>query len=322
LKTIYIESFADNPLMKPNPQISWMSSNILNCGVVFDEEAKKWAWNGIGGRKWIMLFGTSGEQSKFSLGLALSQNGQNWEIVLKESVSGNSFNKYCQGNIENLRIIKWPDGWYYVFATMKPFNDFCLGFWKTKDFFRFKWVMIPFEKPIYNAAIFPEMIGNRAYLIYQKNSDFLISKTRDRTLKKDWENNQTLIEKEKFLKNFVGSNQFSEIRLVAPPIKTPRGWLVFSHLVDNTESPKKAYYLSFLVLNFFEPEKVEYIHSEPIFCLALKQEKEIFEPMTCFVNSVVDPGVWSSFLYFYWREAENFICGGKIAKNQFPMCYP
>lgn len=74
-----------------------------------------------------------------------------------------------------------------------------------------------------------------------------------------------------------------------------------------------------MTLNLDDPTKVEYVHPSPILIPEKKYETVGTVPMVCFSNAIIDPG--NNFLYIYWGGADTVICGGKLAKEDLPMCY-
>ena len=111
------------------------------------------------------------------------------------------------------------------------------------------------------------------------------------------------------------------IGIAGPPIKTPKGWLAIVHVVHGQGENMfdRVYSLGFMVLNLQEPTKIEYIHSGPILWPMEKNEIMGAVPVVCFSNATVDTG--GDVLYIYWGGADTVICGGKLMKNNLPMCY-
>ena len=106
MKDILIERFSNNPLLEPD-SISWRRKNIFNCGVIFDDDGL-----------YKMLFRAvyTSNQSKSNCGLAISADGLDWYMVDKPVLQG-GFNKYCDRGIEDPKVVKWIDGYKYIFAT-------------------------------------------------------------------------------------------------------------------------------------------------------------------------------------------------------------
>lgn len=310
-KEISIIRFKNNPLLRPDPNSSWMNKNVFNCGVIIDDD---------GLYKMLFRAAWTEDQSMSHCGLALSTEGTKW-YVLNEPVLKCGFNDHCVRGIEDPRIVKWIDGWKYIFATAYSSAGVRVGIWKTKNFFEFEWVGMPFNQEDKDASIFPEPIDYWAYFIHRKAPHIWISRTRDLTLRSDWQDNRILVEKDAFYRSPNTGNLPAKIGIAGPPVKTPKGWLVIVHVVhDQGENMfNRVYSLGFMVLNKNDPVKVEYIHPSPILWPTEKYEVIGAVPVVCFSNATVDPGGDS--LYIYWGGADTVICGGKLFKEDLPMCY-
>lgn len=311
MKKIEIHRFEENPLLVPNYNIHWMSSNVFNCGVIIGDD---------GIYRMLLRGAWLPKQVGSDLGLALSSDGINWNSLI-DPVLRCGFNKYCSTGIEDPRIIKWIDGYYYICATACSLREGRIGIWKTKNFIDYEWVGIPLDQEDKDASIFPSPIHGWAYLLHRKKPHIWLSRTRDFELKSGWQDSCIISHTDDWYKSSVSGKAPGKIGIAGPPIKTPKGWLVITHIVHNQEENRfnHSYSLSFMVLDLDNPAKVRYIHSEPI----LQPEKncEIVGtvPVVCFSNATVDPG--GDELYIYYGAADTVICGGRLYKKDLPMCY-
>ena len=310
-KEISIVRFKNNPLLQPNPKSSWMNKNIFNCGVIIDED---------GLYKMLFRGASTEDQSMSSCGLALSTEGIEWYLIDKP-VLKSGFNDYCMGGIEDPRIVKWIDGWKYIFATASSSAGGRVGIWKTKNFFEYEWVGIPFDQEDKDASIFPDLINGWVYLIHRRAPHIWISRTRDLTLRSGWQDSQILINQDQFYRHPEHNVLPNKIGIAGPPIKTPKGWLLITHVVHRWDRKKtkysyllnRLYSLGFVVLDLEDPTKVLYIHPEPI--LEPEERHEIVGtvPNVVFSCATVDTGGDS--LYIYWGGADTVICGGRLLKK-------
>ena len=310
-KEILIERFKNNPLLQPNPNSIWMNKNVFNCGVIIDDDDLY---------KMLFRAAWTEDQSMSDCGLALSIEGTKW-YVLDKPVLKCGMNDHCTRGIEDPRIVKWIDGWKYIFTTACSPAGCRVGIWRTKNFFEYEWIGIPFNQEDKNASIFPEPIGAWAYLLHRKAPHIWISRTKDLTLRSGWQDSQILVEKDEFYRSPNTENLPAKIGIAGPPVKTPKGWLVIIHAIhDQGENMfNRVYSLGFMVLNLNNPVKVEYIYPSPILWPTEKYEIIGAVPVVCFSNAVVDPGGDS--LYIYWGGADTVICGGRLMKKDLPMCY-
>lgn len=311
---ITIKRFHNNPLLEPD-NISWRRKNIFNCGVIIDDD---------GLYKMLFRGASTKNQSKSSCGLALSTGGLDWSI-LDKPVLQSGFNEYCDRGIEDPRIIKWIDGYKYIFATACSSAGGRVGIWKTKNFFEYEWVGIPFNQEDKNASILSEPLGGWVYLLHRRFPHIWISRTRDLTLKDGWQDSQILSKTDNWYT--IDNKPICKIGIAGPPLKTPKGWLVITHIVYLWDQKKsefsylinRMYSLGFMVLDLEDPTKINYIHPKPILLPETREEIGGIIPNVVFSCATVDTG--GEFIYIYWGGADTVICGGSLSKNELPMCY-
>ena len=310
-KEIYIERFKENPLLVPIPGIKWISLNAFNCGVVIGDD---------GIYRMLIRGAWTKNQVESDLGLALSSDGIKWNPLV-DPVLRCGFNKHCIAGIADPRIVKWIDGFYYVLATACNIAGGRVGIWKTKNFLDYEWVCMPFDQEDKDATIFPELIDGWVYLLHRKAPHIWTSRTKDQTLKTGWQDSHVLSSKDDWYRSPITENAPTKIGIAGPPIKTPKGWLVITHVVHGKGENRfnRAYSLGFMVLNLNNPTKVEYIHPDPILWPEMDYEIVGLVPVVCFSNAIVDPG--GNALYIYYGGADTVVCGGRLYKKDLPMCY-
>lgn len=317
-KTIRIERFK-NPLLVPDSHHYWMSKNVFNCGVIIGDD-------GV----WRMLVrgASTSDQSRSDLGLALSTDGLNWNL-LTEPVLRCGSNEHCEFGIRDPRIVKWVDGFYYVFTTVISAAEGRggrVGIWKTDNFLEYEWVGIPFDEDDANSAVFPQLFDGWAYLLHRIPPHIRIARTKDPTLKNGWRDDHVLIKSTEFYPHPDHGVKPTKIGIAGPPIRTPKGWLVITHVVHRYEPREtkfssliyRSYSLSFVLLDIDDPTKVLYVHDRPILWPEERHEIVGTVPNTVFSCATVDT---KNSLYVYWGGADTVICGGKLPKEDLPMCY-
>jgi len=318
LKGIKIKRFPNNPLLEPG-SADWMKKNVFNCGVIIDDGLYKMLFRGA----------YTKDQSKSDCGLAISSNGIDWDMVDKP-VLQHGFNNHCKNGIEDPRIIKWIDGYNYIFATAVSSSDEGrVGIWRTKNFFTYEWVGIPFNSEDKDAAILSEPIDGWAYLLHRRSPNIWISRTRDLTLKTGWQDSKILSKLKDWYSITLPYHEEAadKIGIAGPPLKTPKGWLVITHIVHQWDKGKsefsflknRMYSLGFMVLDLEDPTKVNYIHPGPILIPETREEIGGIIPNVVFSCATVDTG--GDLIYIYWGGADTVICGGSLSKSELPMCY-
>ncbi len=311
-KEIKIQRFKENPLLVPRPDLDRMRLNVFNCGVIIDDR------DGL--YKMLVRGSWTNSQVGADIGLALSSDGIKWNLLV-DPVLRCGFNNYCTAGIEDPRIVKWIDGWYYVLATACNPADLRVGIWRTQNFLTFEWIGVPFDHEDKDAAIFPKPIDGWAYLLHRKDPYIWISRTKDFTLKSGWQDSQVLTKRDDWYCSPVTGNAPVKCGIAGPPIRTPKGWLLITHVVHGEGENRfdRAYSLGFMVLNLDNPTKVEYTHPSPILWPEKDYEIVGSVPVVCFSNATVDPG--GDALYIYYGGADTVICGGRLYKKDLPMCY-
>ena len=311
MREVKIERFKSNPLIRPDPRKKWMTLDVFNCGVIKDDD---------GLYKMLFRAAYTVNQSHSDIGLALSHDGEDW-TVFNKPVLRSRFNEYCTRGIEDPRIVKWIDNWYYIFATACMPGKGRVGIWRTKNFFDYEWVGIPIDKEDKDASIIPEPIDGWAYLIHRLPPDMWITRTKDLTLRAGWQDNQLLISHNQ---SYLSPNtEFppEKIGIAGPPIKTPKGWLVITHTVHSKdEYDGRLYTLGLCVLDPKDPAKVIYIHPKPILIPEDPWEIEGRVRNVVFSCATVDTG--KDDIYVYWGGANTVICGGRLRKEDLKgICY-
>jgi len=302
-----IERFRSNPVLKPDPHIHWRSRNVFNCGVVKD---------GDGLLKMLFRASHTEDQAFSDCGLAISLDGYDW-YTLDKPVLRCGFNRYCSRGIEDPRIVKWIDDWYYVFATACSEVGGRIGIWKTRNFLDYMWIGIPFDWEDKDACIISEPINNCVYLLHRRAPDIWLSETEDFSLKGGWGNSFKLLSANAWT-DPIGGKPSIKIGLAGQPIKTPGGWLVIVHVVFERGN-RAVYTLSFIVLDLNNPRYIKYIHPSLILSPTEPYEMIGSVPMVCFSNAIID--ATEDYLYIYWGCADTVICGGRIIKKKLSMCY-
>lgn len=309
---IQVERFPNNPLLIPDPESSWMSTRVFNCGVIQDEDGL-----------YRMLFRATFQPldlaaSESNLGFAWSADGVEWHVHASP-VLRSGFNQYMKRGAEDPRIVRWED-WYYIFTTVFAKKNARIGIWRTKDFFRYEWVGIPFNQATNNAGIFPELIEGNTYLLYRKFPDIWISRTPDFSLQGGWRDHQVVVKRRELYKSIETGIAPRKIGMAAPPIKTPHGWLTFIFTAHGKRFGE-VYSIGFVVLDLQDPIKVNYIHPSPILWPEEPYEMRCGKRGICFCCAAVESPDGESF-YLYWGAGDKYIAGGRLKKADLRgICY-
>lgn len=322
---IKVQRFSKNPLIVPDPNRFWMSAGAFNCGVVRDDGLYR-----------MLLRGAFREDHQYSdIGLALSENGEDW-FINDEPVIRSGFNKHCIRGIEDPRIIEWTDGYYYIFASVCSLSGvYRVGMWKTRNFLGYEWMGILFDEREElkhqmrnkNAAVFPELIGNRVYLIHRwlPFSDMWLSVSRDGISSDKWHGEQILLRADQLYPSLKDGVEPNSVAIAAPPIRTPKGWLVIVNVTHKESNVGRNYYglvysISFVVLDLNDPQKINYVHSSPIVWPEAEYEVTGGSTYVCYCCAAVDTG--GDDIFVFWGAADTVLAGGRLRKEDLRgICY-
>jgi len=293
-----------------------MSEGTFNCGVIKDDDGL-----------YKMLFratfqGGDLANASSNLGLAWSIDGVRWH-VRNTPVLRSGYNQYSIRGIEDPRLVRWIDGWCYIFTTVVSYNgpdDSHIGIWRTKDFHDYEWVSLPFNEIANSSVVLPEPIDGYAFLIHRRYPDVWISRTQDLSLKGGWQDHQAIIKTGDLYPSPETGIGPRKIGMAAPPIKTPKGWLVLVFAAHG-ERFEEVYSIGFAVLDLDDPTRVKYIHPSPILYPEKPYEMRDGTRGICYCCAAAESPDGES-LYVWWGAADKVIAGGKIMKKDLRgICY-
>ena len=296
----------EKPIIYPNPSIPAMSRNAFNCGVLYDEKEKKFR---------MLIRGASTPNQAFS-DLLYAESSDGYEFKIDPNpvlVHGkNEWAGYTTRGIEDPRIIKWI-GYNYIFATACSRRGGREGIWRTKDFYSYEWIGIPYDEEDKDAAILDEAIDGNVYLIDRFAPHIWISYTEDFSLRSGWQNHRILMRKEWAYNSPLSNVRPEKIGVAGPPLKTKFGWLTFIHVVhEEMNKWKRAYSLGFVVLDLKDPNKILHIHKKPILWPEKTWEIHGVVPYVIFSCANVEVG---DEIWVYYGGADTVVGLGKIKKD-------
>jgi len=192
--------------------------------------------------------------------------------------------------IEDVRIIKFSDNEYFLIGCGKKIPPFKgsggdrIAIYTTRDFkeIRYRGIIEPFDSR--NAAIFPEYIDNKLYMIFRFHPNIHIDQLKYGV--------QQLYDPKKYTGEWIKiyRNRARNILLKAgryphedekigagpPPIKTKEGWLLLYHSVGYINRDitalyglnndiKRGYSISAAILDLNDPTNVLYRTKYPLY---------------------------------------------------------
>lgn len=285
-----------------NPVLSWRNvpfpaTLTFNAGVVYHQGRYLMVFRNDHGRLKDPVFdGTN-------IGLATSRDGIDWHvepapILTEESVRGELQrllrHRYAPDFIKRiydprLTII---EGQIYMCFAIDTAHGICGGVAATDDFARFRWLSVsaPDNR---NMVLFPRRIGGnfvrleRPLPVYMRDQpEAFPIWCADSTDMIYWGHHRPVL----------GVNEVpfanSKIGPAAPPIETPRGWLVSFHAVRHDPHQRlegweprgwfKTYYAGLMLLDPEEPSRVIGMMREPLLTPEAPYELEGFRGSVIF----------------------------------------
>lgn len=265
--TIVFERFEQNPIISPNPNHNWESKATFNPAAIYEDN------------KVHIIYRAMSADNTSVFGYASSLDGLHIDERLPEPIyvpRENFEKKAVPGNsgCEDPRITKINDRFYMCYTAFNAKDPHAVAMTSisVEDFLKKRWV---WEKPIIisspgvadkNACIFPEKVGGN-YIIfhrvkhcinlsYVKNLDFLKNKT---------------LEEHRWVCPREDMWDSLKIGIVAPPIKTDKGWLLLYHGLSAKDG---KYRVGAMLLKLKDPEKIIARTNTPIFEPETEYEKQ------------------------------------------------
>lgn len=261
---IKLKRYKGNPILEPNKNNSWESVNVSNAGAtIYDDKV-------------YLLYRAEGQERRRGenswpitrLGLAISKDGFNidyrYPTPVIDVVKGEP--NYEEYGIEDPRISKIGDIYYIVYVAVSRFGGWGdrLALATTKDFKTFKkegFLMPDIEQR--TSCLLPEKINGEYVLFHRIMPNAWISYSKDF---REWHNSKI------FMKTKIGTWYEKKMGIGAPPIKTPKGWLLFYHGVDRDS----RYSLGIALLDLNKPFKIIKNQEEPILTAEEEYERKGF----------------------------------------------
>ncbi len=278
-----IHRYQGNPILSAE-NVPYHSTLVFNAGVT------KYAG------KYIMMFRndygdkTSRQLQGTNLGLAFSDNGIDWQVQPKSCMDIHNENIICV-NDPRLTVL---DGKVYVTVAAITLYGVRGAIFVTEDFEHFELLSmsVPDNR---NMTLFPQKFDDkylrleRPFSWYKGGDERFDIWMSDSPDLKYWGNSHLFLSSTEvpFANNRIGAG--------APPVKTPKGWLVVFHAVYRykdrvfkgwEENWNKQYMAGVLLLDLDNPDKILGFSREPL----LVPEKKYDYEVNGFRGNVIFPG--------------------------------
>lgn len=307
---IEIKRHAANPILKPDPEVPWMSEMTMNPGLWYD------------GRTFHMLFTGRGKGTPMCLGYASSENGVDFtwrrEPLMRPVRDGEGFDT---GTVDDARIHRLDDAYYITYNARGKHKYRRVGLARTKDF-----VSVERLGPLTaqylsdaNVLYFPEKIDGVYYVMHrpspfqphtqaiERNPDFRffinIAKTDDLL---HWYDDRPLMGGEQEWEN-------QKIGGAGVPVKTREGWLMLYHGVYfGPDVHIRTYRVGVALLDLEDPTRVVARCPHPI--MGPDADYERFGNHDNVVFPCANPVVDGT-MYIYYGAADTACCLATVPLN-------
>ena len=323
--------YANNPILKKNPNNQWEELCVLNPAVIFNDADQRY----------YMLYRAAGndKQHYIYIGLAISDDGVNFVRQSDKPLIAPDVNGADGGGIEDPRLVKIDDYYFLTYAS-RPFAPG--QYWREdKEYFGFQPKAGP-KVLIYNdtethlavskdlvhwkklgritdsrhddrdVVLFPERI-NGQYVKISRAMDkcgkgysnpkpaMWISFSNDLL---EWPREEELL--------YKGQEDWEDEKLGAscPPVRTPYGWLLMYHGVSSKD---KNYRVGAMLLDLNDPRKIlgrtKNFLMEPEYPF----ETDGFYSGCVFPTGIVEKG---DEYYIYYGAGDQCICLATVNKEE------
>jgi len=257
-----LKRYEKNPIIKPDPKHPWEAKATFNAGAIYE------------GGKIHILYRAMSADNVSVLGYASSKDGYTIDERLSKPVyvPREDFEKKGvpgdNSGCEDPRLTRIGDRIYMLYTgfnglvppgvalTSISRDDFLSGRWNWEK----PKLISPEGKDNKDAALFPEKINGKYYVIHRLNSGIDIKAVVDLNFEKD-----KLSEETGWIEPRAGKWDNRKVGINGVPIKTKYGWLALYHGVSDEDG---TYRFGALLLDLKNPEEI-----------LARTENHIFEPL-------------------------------------------
>jgi predicted GH43/DUF377 family glycosyl hydrolase len=300
IKHVKLERFPGNPVLKPNPKLSWQARAVFNPAVLYEDGRVHLAYRAMSEDNTSVIgFASSANGFKFEEQLPAPVNVPREDFEAKLVPGGNS-------GCEDPRLTRIDDTIYMLYTAFNGRSDPRVALTRISldDFLGRRWnwsrpiLISPPNLSDKDAAIFPKKIKGKYAILHRLGTSIWLDLVDD--LKFDGD---------KWLGGHIFMSPKDEmpdtdkLGISGPPIETKYGWLLLYHAVSRKTQPM-TYYVSAALLDLNDPSKVIARRKVPI--LEPETPYELFGQ----VNNVVFPcgaAIIGKELFVYYGGADSVI---------------
>ncbi len=281
-----LQRYAGNPILEPNPLHDWETLNVFNAAVAH--------YNDL----FHILYRAQGVDYVSRIGYAVSEDGFHLSRLDKPVLSPAT--EFEARGVEDPRVTRIGDTFYVVYVGYSTHGTrVSLAASSNLIAWERLGIMLP-DEDNKDAALFPEKIGGRYYLLHRRPPDVWIACSDDLI---HWTDHRVI------MRPRPGTWEALKVGAAGPPMKTNQGWLFIYHGVGEDN----VYRRGIALLDLNDPTVVLKRQEEPI----LEPEEE-WELHGAVPNVVFSCGqvMTGEALYVYYGSADTVIGVATADKEQ------
>lgn len=310
-----------NPILSPDRTNNWESQAVFNPAALYDEKE----------RKIHLLYRAVGDDWRSVFGYAVTSDGIHIESKDDKpayvprvgfegcTVSPDPNSPFSSGpgigGCEDPRLTKIADRVYLTYVAYNGVSGprSALSSISYADFINHNWnwsepVLITKPDVIdKNACIFPEKIKGKYALLHRVFPNILLDYVDSLHF-----DGQTFLKGEYKIEPRVNGWDSRKVGAGPPPLKTPYGWLLIYHAVDNREGNK--YHIGAMLLDLNDPTQVFHRSSNPIVSPTHWYENEGHKSGVVYPCGAV---VIDDILHMYYGGADTHVCHASTYLPEF-----
>jgi len=299
-----IQRYPNNPILKPNPNIPWMSKATMNAGLWHDESGFHMVFSGGGLGKVYC--------EAMCLGYAYSSDGINFEVHTEPLLTSDP-EGWDSGGVLDARVMKYGEDYFIIYNAggKHPFRR--VGLAKTRDFKTVERIAPLTDPSISDANViyFPRKINGSYYLMHRP-SPFQPS-TKSIAENPDFKFSIKMARSDDMIhwyddRDLCGGEYWWENQKIGPccePVETEAGWLMLYHGVYlGHDVHIRTYRIGAMLLDLDDPYKVIARTPEPVMSPETDYEKFGNHDNVVFpcANPVIDGE-----MHIYYGAADTYV---------------
>lgn len=307
---LHLKKHHGNPILSPDATNRWESQAVFNPAAIYEDEKVHLLYRAVGD-DWTSVLGYANSDDGFRIALKLPfpayMPRKSFEgAAVRPDPNSPYTSGPGSGGCEDPRLTRIGDKLYLTYVAYNGWSGprVALSSIDVSDFLSHNWNWsepVIISKPGVidkNACIFPEKIQGKYAIMHRVFPHILI----DFVDSLDFDGKTFLQGEHKIAPRTIGWDS-RKIGAGPPPIKTPYGWLLIYHAVDDKQDHK--YQFGAMVLDLNDPTKEIHRSSYPIVSPTHWYENEGYKAGVVYPCGAV---VIGDTLHVYYGGADTYIC--------------